>query len=164
MSEPRWLTKAREYDGTKEIVGRKHNPVVVSLWKLGKAGSFTDDETPWCAAYVSAMLEMVDVKSARTGWARGYLNWGKKLKGPAMGAIVVFSRGKKFGHVGFVCGRTRTGKLLVRGGNQDNAVNVKAFDVSRVLGYRWPEDEPLPTEIGLDKLPIGKADVSKSEA
>jgi len=35
---------------------------------------------------------------------------------------------------------------MVLGGNQGNAVNIKPFAVSRVLGYRWPRDKIVPTE------------------
>jgi uncharacterized protein (TIGR02594 family) len=147
-----WLNTASKYLGMKEIVGPKHNPDVVKLWELGKAGNFDTDETPWCAAFVSAVLEESGIRSARTGWSRSYLNWGKKLRGPAYGCIVVFKRGSG-GHVGFVVGRTSSGHLAVLGGNQGNAVNIKAFKRSRVLGYRWPDGRPDPAGTGFSSLP-----------
>ena len=148
-----WLKKAREYLGQKEIVGPKHNPVIVALWELGKAGNVKDDETPWCAAFVSAVLEQVGIRSARTGWSRSYLNWGQKLRYPAVGCIVVFERGSG-GHIGFVVGKDQRGNLLVLGGNQSNAVTVAPFALSRVLGYRWPNEYPLPKVTGFSKLPV----------
>ena len=151
MTEPPWLTKAREYIGTTEIVGKKHNPKVVDLWKKAKVATpVTDDETPWCAAFVSAALEEAGFTSAQTGWARAYLEWDQPIKEPKVGAIVVFSRGKGFGHVGFVVGVDKNGNLMVLGGNQENAVNIKSFATSRVLGYRWPRDCVVPS----DPLPI----------
>jgi uncharacterized protein (TIGR02594 family) len=146
------MALARSYIGTKEIVGPKHNPKIVALWSKGKAGAFKDDETPWCAAFVSAVLEESGFTSARTGWARAYLGWGRTLKDPRVGCIVIFSRGPTFGHVGFVVGKTASGHLLVLGGNQDNAVNIDVFNPSRVLGYRWPTDYPLPPPSALPLL------------
>ena len=151
MSEPAWLTKARSYLGTKEIVGPKHNPAVVALWALGKAGKVKDDETPWCAAFVSAVLEEAGITSARTGWARSYLTWGRRLNFPRVGCIVVFSRGSG-GHVGFVVGRDKKGNLLVLGGNQSNAVTIAPFDTKRVLGYVWPRGPDLPKTDNLPTL------------
>jgi uncharacterized protein (TIGR02594 family) len=148
--EPPWLKAGRGYVGTKEIVGPKHNPAVVDLWKKAQVPGVNDDETPWCAAFVSAVLEESGVRSARTGWARGYLAWGKRVGAAAVGAIVVFERGPNAGHVGFVVGQDQAGRLLVLGGNQSNAVTIAPFDRGRVLGFRWPEgSEPagfaLPT-------------------
>lgn len=138
-----WLTTAKAFVGrANEIAGARDNPVVVALWHLGRAGNVHDDETPWCAAFVSAVLELDGIRSARTGWSRSYLEWGKKLDKPIVGCIVVFSRGSG-GHVGFVVGQTPSGDLLVLGGNQSNAVNVKSFPRNRVLGYRWPDGSPI---------------------
>jgi hypothetical protein len=70
------------------------------------------------------------------------------------GCIVVFTR-EGGGHVGFVVGQDQQGNLLVLGGNQGDAVNVKAFPLARVSGYRWPSElvpstEPLPVMASAD--------------
>ena len=69
---------------------------------------------------------------------------------PAVGSIVVFERGSG-GHIGFVVGRDYNDNLLVLGGNQSNAVNVRSFPRSRVLGYRWPEGYQKPETTRLPK-------------
>lgn len=140
MTEPRWLIEARKHLGEKEIAGRKHNPQILQWWTLIRAG-FTDDETPWCAAFVGGILESVGIKSSRSAAARSYLNWGAKLRKPELGCIVVFSRGTNNGHVAFYVGKDSKGNLLVLGGNQGNAVTIAAYPESRVLGYRWPAGE-----------------------
>jgi uncharacterized protein (TIGR02594 family) len=142
--DPPWLANARGYMGMREIVGPRDNPEIVDLWKKAQVPGVNDDETPWCAAFVSAVLEEVGIRSQRTGWARGYQKWGEALPGPAVGAIVVFSRGPNAGHVGIVLGRDQAGNLMVIGGNQGNAVSVAPFSPQRapkgrVLGYRWPQ-------------------------
>ena len=137
--EPIWLRRARQEIGVSEIAGRQHSKRVLSYWQLAKL-YFTDDETPWCAGFVGAMLEDCGIKSTRSGMARSYEKWGQPC-GAIPGAIVVFWRGSKnggSGHVGFVTGKDQYGNVMGLGGNQGDAVNVKPFETSRVVGYRWP--------------------------
>lgn len=161
--EPYWLIEARKYLGQKEIAGVKHNPLILKWWMLIRA-PFSDDETPWCAGFVGGILESCNIKSSRSASARSYLNWGIGLKTPVVGSIVVFSRpGSAWsGHVGFVVGKDRVGNLLVLGGNQGDAVSIRAFPMNRVLGYSWPFDVKIPTA----PLPVYdlKAALSANEA
>ena len=165
MTELPWLTEAKKDIGLHEIAGPRHNPDIVKMWKVAKIYGFTDDETPWCAGFVSAKLEAAGVKSTRSAWARSYCNWGVRLKGPAVGAVVVFSRGKTSGHVGFVVGKDGEDNLMVLGGNQGDAVNIKAFSTDRVLSYRWPS-KMIPPVTGFKNLPRVHSDgsVSTNEA
>lgn len=143
MNHPAWLEEARKHIGTKEIPGVNHHPLIVSMWKAIKRGGIKDDETPWCAAFVGFCLENAGIVSSRFESAKSYLTWGRQLEHPAQGAIVVFTRDGG-GHVGFVVGRTKSGDLMVLGGNQGNEVNIRAFPVSRVSSYRWPSAVPVP--------------------
>ncbi|WP_140918195.1 NlpC/P60 family protein [Limnobaculum xujianqingii] len=142
-TEPRWLTLARQFLGLREIKGAKHAPEIVQFWRDIKRGGIKDDETPWCAAFVGAVLEHSGIKSSRFESAKSYLSWGVKLQQPAVGAIAVLSR-TGGGHVAFVVGQNSNGDLLLLGGNQNDAVNIAAFSRNRVEEYRWPTDEPLP--------------------
>lgn len=140
--EPRWLTFARRYSGLREIKGKNHAPEILEMWNtLGL--SFKDDETPWCAGFVGFALESSGITSTRSGMARSYEKWGVKLASPAVGCVVTFKR-TGGGHVGFVVGQDAAGNLMVLGGNQADAVNIKPFAASRVTGYWWPKGEPLP--------------------
>lgn len=160
MIEKRWVTLARKFIGLKETKGPQHNPEIVQMWRDIKRSGIKDDETPWCAAFVGSMLERCNVRSTRFEGARSYEGWGEKLAEPVPGCVVVFSRDGG-GHVGFVVGQDPMGNLLVLGGNQADAVNIKAFPRSRATAYRWPTGEPLPTE----PLPVGSpAEMSRSEA
>ena len=87
------------------------------------------------------------IKDDETPWCAAY------------GCVVVFSRDGG-GHVGFVVGLQQNGDLMVLGGNQSDAVNIRAFSRSRVSGYRWPVNEPKDTR----SLPITTAPHSVSEA
>ncbi|WP_421151993.1 TIGR02594 family protein [Aeromonas dhakensis] len=156
----RWINEARKFLGLKEIKGPKHAQEILDMWKAIKRGGIQDDETPWCAAFVGACLERVGIQSTRFESAKSYLGWGEKLDRPVLGCVVVFSRDGG-GHVGFVVGKSHSGNLLVLGGNQGDEVNIREFPLTRVTGYRWPLNEPMPAS----ELPIGPpAQLSMGEA
>lgn len=147
----RWVNEARKYIGLKEFKGPESNPAIVQFWKDIKRGGIKDDNTPWCAAFVGAMLEHVGIRSTRFESAKSYLEWGEPLDHPVEGCIVVFGR-TGGGHVGFVVGESEAGKLVVLGGNQSDMVKLSPFGRANVLGYRWPSGEPLNT----NPLPVIK--------
>lgn len=169
MMQPVWLQNALRYIGTKEIIGKENNPIIVGWWKKIKLSGIKDDETAWCAAFVGGVLEEYGITSSRSGGARSYQNWGVKLDGPAVGAIVSFWRddpkGWK-GHVGFVVGKDQNGNLMVLGGNQGDSVCIKPFATVRVLAYSWPKSQELPKDIGLKTLASVQSDgkLSTNEA
>lgn len=162
QDQPAWLTAAWRELGQKEIVGGADNGRIVSYFRQSGHPEIGDDETPWCAAFVGAMLEHGGQKSTRSLRARSYLNWGVAIERSRSGAVAVLSRGRNsaLGHVGFVVGETDDALILL-GGNQSNAVSVQAFDRSRLLGLRWPEDPgpPLPVKVDqADSIPADRGD------
>lgn len=137
--DPVWLRRARQEIGVSEIAGRQHSKRILSYWELAKL-PFSDDETPWCAGFCNAMLEDSGIKGTRSGMARSFERWGQPC-GPLKGAVVVLWRNSKnspYGHVGFLTGKDQYGNLMILGGNQGDAVNIKPFLASRVVTYRWP--------------------------
>ena len=126
MSDYPWIEYAQKQIGTREIKGPKHESRIVSWWKSIRRGGIKDDETPWCAAFVGACFENSGVVSSRFESAKSYLSWGRPLGMPTYGCVVVFTR-QGGGHVGFVVGRDQSGNLMVLGGNQGDAVNIKPF-------------------------------------
>lgn len=156
-NEPVWLIEARKHEGEREIKGPKHNSKIVQWWKDIRRGGIKDDETPWCAAFVGAMLENVGIRSSRFESAKSYLDWGTRLSAPIVGCVVVFSR-VGGGHVGFVTGQDAKGNLLVLGGNQSDEVNIRAFKRDSVVGYRWPAGVAFST----NPLPLASAQASGS--
>lgn len=160
MTDLTWIDEAKKHIGLKEIKGSKHNAQIVMFWKAIKRGGIKDDETPWCAAFVGAMLESVGIVSTRYESAKSYEKWGLKLDAPVYGCVVVFTR-EGGGHVGFVVGQDKSGNLLVLGGNQGDAVNVRAFPRSRATAYRWP----VGVKLLQNDLPVlASAEISRNEA
>ncbi|WP_369586587.1 TIGR02594 family protein [Kingella oralis] len=135
-SEPEWLAIARRAIGTTEIAGKEHNSTIRN-WLISLNAWWTDDETPWCGTFVAHCAREAD-RALPKYWyrAKDWLNTGTRLDKPAYGCVVVFDRAGG-GHVGFVVGKDKHGNLMVLGGNQGNAVNIKPFAISRVAGFIW---------------------------
>jgi uncharacterized protein (TIGR02594 family) len=134
---PEWLHLAREELGTKERPGSANNPAVVQYY-VDSIGGSHPDSVPWCSAFVGSCLARAGYKSSRSLMARSYLTYGRKLKEPVPGAIVVFARGRPpSGHVAFV-ESVSNGMLTVIGGNQSDAVTRSRYSRTKALGYRWP--------------------------
>jgi len=147
MTEPLWLSKGRGYVGLREIPGSGTNTTIAG-WLAKLKAPWKDDETPWCGTFVAALMSGAGINPPK-GWAgaRNWMNFGIGLPSPALGCVVVFWRGNPngwSGHVGLVVGKDKSGNLMVLGGNQGNAVSIKPFLRSRVLGYRWPKQAKSP--------------------
>lgn len=111
------------------------------------------------------------------GRAKEYLNLGKKVSGLSdakMGDLVVkmamvdetdddgnpTGRKKPQYHVGFFSGYdSKTGQVLILGGNQNDQVNVTAYPKSQVQGVRRIEVGALSAE---DKERISQIEVQRS--
>lgn len=133
----KWVNEAKKFMGLKEIKGEEDASEIVKFWADIKNSGIKDDETPWCAAFVGACLERSGLKSTCSGGSQSYLNWGEVLVEPIKDCIVIFKRNGG-GHIGFVVGKDARGNIMVLGGNQSDAVNIKAFNPARVVGYRFP--------------------------
>ena len=136
---PKWFDLAKGEIGVKERKGKAHNPVVLAYYDEAGHPHIDNDEVPWCAAFVGAMLKRAGLKGTGALTARSYLTWGKPLKHPKEGAIMVFKRGNSSwqGHVAFYVKEDAT-HYHVLGGNQRNAVNISRYPKKDLLGIRWP--------------------------
>lgn len=135
-----WLLFAIAEQGVQEFVGDADNPRIVEYLQTTSLGvpANENDETAWCSAFVNWCVENAGIKGSGSAWARSWLKWGQRIDTPRRGCIVVFSRGESHGHVGFCVGESDT-MIQVLGGNQEfEAVNVRSYEKSRLLGYRVP--------------------------
>lgn len=139
-----WMDSAWALLGLKEITGVRHNRRIVEMiaevapWMAKTRG----DETPWCSAFVNDCMRGSGLEGTGSAAARSWLEWGVECE-PRVGCIVVLERppNPRSGHVAFLAHDTG-GPLILLGGNQGNAVSVKKYPRSRVLGYRWPGAYP----------------------
>ena len=110
-------------------------------------GITNNDETPWCSSFVNWVMLKAGQGGTKSAMAISWRKYGKKVSKPAYGAIAVIDwdgpgPGWK-GHVGFVVGK-QGDKLLILGGNQSNAVNIKRFGTSKIVAYVFPENYTVP--------------------
>lgn len=136
-----WMTIALALIGVREVPGHG-NSAIIARWLTGLKAWWLDDATPWCGVFIAHVMQQAG-KALPKHWyrAKSWLDWGKPCP-PARGAVGVLSR-EGGGHVFLV---TKVSKSFVWGvgGNQGDAVSEAKFARSRVLGFRWPSDEPLP--------------------
>lgn len=131
---------SEEFLGIQEIPGSNHAPEILEMFAQSGHSWVQDDETPWCAAFVGMVLAVAGIQGTNSLAARSYLDWGEEVapEDVQQGDIVVLWRGSPSswqGHVGFVHA-IREDTVEILGGNQGNAVNIQAYPLSRVLGYR----------------------------
>lgn len=141
MTVPRWIEIAEKELGVKELPAKKHSARIL-MYHTATALKATDDETPWCSAFVNWCMEQSDIEGTHSALARSWLSWGVACspQHPPFGAVVIVKRGSLMwmGHVGFFVGWPSANTVRVLGGNQGDAVCFQNIPRSHVLGYRWP--------------------------
>lgn len=130
---------ARSYIGTTEGPGPADNPMIIEMYASVGHDWVEHDSVAWCAAFVGHCLERAGIRSTRKLTARSYLEWGIPIEvvDAQQGDIGVIPRGSSRwqGHVFFI-DRIEGQWVWGLGGNQDDAVNVKRYPVSKLLGVR----------------------------
>lgn len=132
---PKMLAKALELYGTAEVVGEKHNPIILD-WadEVGLGGLYQSDEIPWCGLFVGVVAKRAGKPlPANPLWARNWAHWGAAAS-PRLGAVLVFTR-ESGGHVGLYVGEDNK-CFHVLGGNQGNKVCIVRIEKDRLLAAR----------------------------
>lgn len=144
---PRHLLKAVELFGIAEVVGTKHNPVILGWAKeVGLEKTYVSDEIPWCGLFVATCLKRADREPVATPlWALSWNKWGVETKEPMLGDILTFTR-QGGGHVGFYVGEDATA-YHVLGGNQGNQVSIVRIAKSRLSQARRPQYNLQPVNV-----------------
>ncbi|MGB5905758.1 MAG: hypothetical protein WBH00_23205 [Xanthobacteraceae bacterium] len=104
--------------------------------KIPSRVKYVADSRPraWCGWYLSRYLG----KNDRRLWrALAWRHVGRAAHGPAIGVVVIWSRGKGRGHVGIITGKTARG-WVVKSGNDGNAVRERVRSVAGAIAFRWP--------------------------
>ena len=98
----------------------------------------------WCADFMNFVLRKAGGKGTHSRSARSFLEYGKKLDGPRVGAIaILYRRGTNNGHVGVVRGTDGQGNPVIVSGNHGNAVRQSTYPKSKVLAYVMPPNYVL---------------------
>lgn len=144
---PRHLLKAMELYGVTEIVGPKHNPVILGWAKeTGLDSVYKNDEIPWCGLFIAVvMLRAGRPVVENPLWALNWNKFGVKVDKPMLGDVLTFTR-KSGGHVGIYVGEDSTA-YHVLGGNQGNQVSVTRIAKSRLSQVRRPQYNSQPANV-----------------
>lgn len=134
---PPWVTLALKAVGTREIPGKATAPAI-ARWLTDLKAWWRDDETPWCGVFAGWCMKTA-------GWAPpnayyralAWVDWGDILAEPRYGAVAIIRR-PGGGHVFFVLGRDRDGRIIGVGGNQRDAVSVASFAPESIVAFRSP--------------------------
>ncbi|MEP3477061.1 MAG: TIGR02594 family protein [Hyphomicrobiales bacterium] len=138
---PLWLQYALEELEVSELGKGAENPRILEYFNEVNHTGVEKDETPWCAAFIGAMLERAGVKSTKSLMARSYLSWGQKEREEKLGSVAILKRGNNevFGHVGFVISSTKD-QIQLLSGNQSNKVSIATFSKDKLIDLRWPNE------------------------
>ena len=132
-----YMDVAKSHLGVTEIKGIKNNELIVKWWiKLG--AWFREDETPWCGLFVALCLKDTGyVVPTQFYRALKWADYGLPCS-LGVGAIAIMKR-EGGGHVAFVAGKTKEGKIVLLGGNQGDKVCYTAVSANKILTYRRPD-------------------------
>lgn len=138
MNNKNPIAVALKYYGQSAIAGEQTNPVIQEFYRQAGHVEITGDETPWCSAFLIAVMKEAGYPYSSSLLARSWLHTGIEVTEPQLGDVVIFWRIAKeglFGHVGLYISEDK-GMIYVLGGNQKNSVCIEPFSKNQLLGYR----------------------------
>ena len=108
---------------------------------------------PWCAAFMNWTISQSSYSHAKSAASLAPLDTQdgknyKKIDKPIYGCIVVYKHNTKWkGHTGFLYGKTKSGKYILLGGNQDNTIRFDSYGeytsnskTKKLYGFYIPKD------------------------
>lgn len=131
---------ALRFYGLKEVPGPGSNPTILG-WIKEMFPSATDDSAvAWCAIFINVMAKISGYEHTNSGMAKSFLKIGLEIpfEDRQLGDIAVFHRGSNpaLGHVAIYLNDYNDSMIRVLGGNQDDAVNIRAYAKTRIAGFR----------------------------
>jgi uncharacterized protein (TIGR02594 family) len=147
-----WVAKVRALTGVREVPGSPSSETILG-WRATIArafplmadytGDYTNDGIPWCGFFMGYVMASVGIMPAwgpdatdRFMYARAWSRWGTRLDDPAPGCIMVFSRAGG-GHVSML-EKLSGDSCYIRGGNQQDMVNVSKKSMDTFVAAVWP--------------------------
>jgi uncharacterized protein (TIGR02594 family) len=116
--------------------GKPISRIIAYFAALADRKAYRDDRDDWASPFVEWSLQQVGKFGPKTIKPADWLTWGKPLKVPTLGAIVILNF-SGLQHVGFYVGED-SDFVRILGGNQNDTVSVYRCPKSAVRGYRAP--------------------------
>lgn len=89
----------------------------------------------WCARFMNQVLAAVGLPTSGSDLARSFVNYGRRIGKPRVGAIAVLKRGRRGGHVGVVVGVDDKGNPILISGNHSRTVAEATYPRHNVIAY-----------------------------
>ena len=142
--EPMARSRTDAADAAAQVPGAAGLLLEALRWRGRTAKQIGLPTKLWCADFMNFVITRAGGKGTHSRAARSFLQFGKKLDGPRVGAIAILSRaGPQNGHVGIVRGTDGQGNPILVSGNSANMVRQSAYPKNRVLAYVMPPDYVL---------------------
>lgn len=129
----KFYAMAKSQMGVHELPGKQQEKKILEYHACTSLKA-VDDETPWCSSFANWVTMECHVPGTNSASAKSWMKWGKELKEPIKGCIVVFTR-TGGGHVAFYDSEDKN-YIYTLGGNQGDRVCIAAYPKARLLGYR----------------------------
>src|SRR5262249_33538949 len=117
-------------------LAQSNSLVMLAQSQLGN-GAVYGRATLWCGRFMNWTLTHAGYKGTGSDMAKSFLSLPHTT--PHVGAIAVFSRGGRYGHVGIVSGFDEQGNPIVISGNHGHRVARGVYPRQRVLAYVTPK-------------------------
>lgn len=142
--EPMARSRTDAADAAAQVPGAAGVLLEALRWRGRTARQIGLPAKLWCADFMNFVLRKAGGKGTQSRAARSFLQYGKKLDGPRVGALVIFYRkGPNNGHVGVVRGTDGQGNPIVVSGNHGATVSQSVYPKSKVMAYVMPPDYVL---------------------
>lgn len=138
------LSRTAAADAAAQVPGAAGVLLEALRWEGRTAQQIGLPSKLWCADFMNFVLRRAGGKGTQSRAARSFLQYGKRLDGPRVGAIAILYRaGPNNGHVGVVRGTDGNGNPILVSGNHGPTVREAVYPKYKVMAYVMPPDYVL---------------------
>jgi len=136
-----WIKVGLKEVGTLEVIGGGSNPRIEYYHKVAGL-PWAKDQVPWCGSAMAYVFNKAINKVPRNpARALSWSYFGIAIDRPIVGCVAIKHRDGG-GHCGIVLA-VRGAYLLLLGGNQTDAFNIKKYRVSSFDWFRYPKGQSI---------------------
>jgi uncharacterized protein (TIGR02594 family) len=137
--EPMARSRSDAADAAAQVPGAAGVLLEALRWQGRTAKQIGLPAKLWCADFMNFVLRRAGGKGTQSRAARSFLDYGKKLDGPRVGAIaIMYRKGPNNGHVGVVRGTDGLGNPIIVSGNHGPTVMQSVYSKEKVTAYVMP--------------------------
>jgi uncharacterized protein (TIGR02594 family) len=162
QSEPMARSRSDAAEAAAQMPGAAGLLLEALRWRGQTAKEIGLPTKLWCADFMNFVLHKAGGKGTQSRSARSFLDYGKRLDGPRVGAIAIMSRkGPNNGHVGIVRGTDGRGNPIIVSGNHGHTVAEAVYPKGKVIGYVMPPDYVLEDMVAAARATATAASLNK---